>query len=398
MNITSFGLPFAYADPSVAGGATGADFAAWLTTALFFEGTQRGLFSLLFGAGIVLMTRSLEKSGRPHALDIFFRRNIWLIVFGVIHGFLLLWTGEILFYYGATALFVWGFRHAPPKTLLALAAGGLLFGAAWNGLDTYNALDKHRAFVTADSARVRGDSLSAEQKTAVEQWEGFVKELKPDSAKIATEIAVMRGSYWGIVKHQAPRLTHFQSWWLYRFFFDIWSMMLIGMALYKMRIITGEQSTRLYAGLALGGYTVGLVTNSLEAAMIVREGFSVLAFSRSNITYDLGRLAMTTGHVGVVMLFCRSGIFPWLQRGLSAVGRMAFTNYVMTSIICAFVFYGFGFALFGQLQRHELYYVVAGIWLFQVVLSPIWLRRYRFGPLEFVWRWLTYGERPVMRV
>ncbi len=76
---------------------------------------------------------------------------------------------------------------------------------------------------------------------------------------------------------------------------------------------------------------------------------------------------------------------------------MAFSNYILTSIICAFIFYGFGFALFGELQRHQLYYVVAAAWAFQLIASPIWLRHFRFGPLEWLWRWLTYGKKPPMR-
>jgi len=115
------------------------------------------------------------------------------------------------------------------------------------------------------------------------------------------------------------------------------------------------------------------------------------------VTYDLGRIPMTIGHLGMLMLFARGSWFGWLRTSLAAVGRMAFTNYIMTSIICAFVFYGFGFGLYGELQRHQLYYVVGGIWLLQLVLSPWWLARYRFGPLEWLWRGLTYGEKPAMR-
>ena len=93
------------------------------------------------------------------------------------------------------------------------------------------------------------------------------------------------------------------------------------------------------------------------------------------------------------MLFCKSDILGFLKNALAAVGRMALTNYIMHSVICAFVFTGIGFSLFGQLQRYELYYVVGGIWLFQLIASPIWLKYFRFGPLEWLWRSLTYRER-----
>lgn len=397
MNITLFGMPFAYSDPTNFGGAEGPNRWAWIITTMGFEGTQRGLFSLLFGAGVVLLTASLERSGRPHANDLYFRRNLWLVVFGLIHGFLLLWTGEILFFYGVTALFVYGFRNARPRTILAIAIGGLLFNAAWNGLDTYNGLKKHREYVVADSAKAAGDSLTVEQTAAIEAWEGMVKEFKPDSAKVQKALDTYRGGYWGILKYQAPQLTRFQSWGLYRWFFDVFSMMLLGMVLLKAGIIDAQRPARFYGMMVLVGYGVGLTVNYFEVSHILRENFSVQSWLRSGVTYDLGRLAMTLGHLGVLMLFCRSGGFGWLKSSLAAVGRMAFTNYIVTSILCAFVFYGFGLGLYGQLQRYQLYYVVAAICLVQLIVSPLWLKRYRFGPLEWLWRGLTYGAKPAMR-
>lgn len=398
MNIAMFGMPFAYNNPAAYGGSTGADLWSWIATVMFFEGTQRGLFSLLYGAGIAIMTASLDRSTRPHAQDLFFRRTLWLVVFGLIHGFVLRWTGEILFFYGATAVFVYGFRNAKPRTLIAIAVGGLLFNAGWNLLDTRSGLKAHDAYVAADSVKQRGDSLTKEQAGAIEKWEGMVKEHSPDSTKIAKELEVMRGGYWGIAKHQAPQLTRWQSWGMYRYFFDIFSMMLLGIAALRLGIITGARPAGTYALLVLIGYGVGLAVNYWEVRTILDGDFGLLAFQRAGVTYDVGRLFMTLGHLGVIMLFCKSGILPFLQRGLSALGRMAFTNYIMHSIICAFVFYGFGFGLYGTLSRHELYYVVGGIWLFQLIVSPLWLARYRFGPLEYLWRWLTYGERPAFRV
>jgi len=361
---------------------------------MFFEGTQRGLFSLLYGAGIAIMTTSLGL----HAQDVFFRRSLWLIVFGLIHGFVLLWIGDILFFYGATALFVYGFRNAAPRTLMTIAFGGLLFNAGWNLLDTRSSLKSHKAYVAADFAKQRGDTLTPRQTRAIEKWEGRVKEHTPDSTKIAEELEVMRGGYWGIAKHQAPQLTYLQPRGMYRYFFDGFSMMLLGIAAFRLGVITAARSAGTYALLVVIGYGVGLAVNYWEVSTILGEDFSLVAFQRARVTYDIGRLFMTLGHLGVIMLFCKSGVLPWLQRGLSALGRMALTNYVMHSVICAFLFYGFGLGLYGTLSRHELYYVVGAIWMFQLMVSPLWLARYRFGPLEYLWRWLSYGERPALRV
>lgn len=396
MNITGFGLPFAYADPTVAGGAQGADLWAWITTTMLFEGTQRGLFSLLFGAGVILLTRRIEARGGD-AADVFFRRNLWLVVFGVVHGFVLLWTGEILFYYGVTALFVFAFRKATPKTLLAIAVGGLLFNAAWNQLDAYNGMKKHAAWQEAQAAQAAGAELTRAQTGALQAWQDVLEDMKPGADKIREQVDGMRGSYVNVVAHQAPETTHHQSWWLYRYFFDLFSMMLIGMAVFKLGLLHLSRRRAVYVWMVAIGYGVGLPVNYFEVRHLLGANFDVLARMNVEVSYDLGRLAMTTGHLGLLMLFCNSGMLAWLQRRLAAVGQMALSNYVSHSIICALLFDGFGLGWYGQLQRHELYYIVLAIWCMQLVVSPIWLTHFRFGPVEWLWRTLTYGRWQPMR-
>lgn len=99
--------------------------------------------------------------------------------------------------------------------------------------------------------------------------------------------------------------------------------------------------------------------------------------------------------MGLLLLFARSGIFPLFQNALASVGRMAFTNYLTHSVVCAIFFVGFGY--FGQLQRYELYYVVLAICSVQLVLSPLWLKYYKMGPLEWLWRYLTYIQAPALK-
>lgn len=397
MNITMFGLPFSYSDPTVYGGAQGADLWSWIILNMGFEGTQRALFSLLFGAGVVLFIARLEEAGRKDALDIFFRRNLWLVAFGVVHAYVLLWVGEILFSYGVTALFVVAFRNVAPKRLMALAAAGFILTTAWSLLDTRHALELAAGNEAALAAEATGESLSEEQEAAKEAWEDFASKLKPGEKKIQEEIDAHKGGYFTVMTHQAPTVHYFESWMLYRYFFDIFSMMLFGMALFKMGVFTLERKMSTYALMMAGGYAVGLSVNFFETKWILDHNFSVIAMSQANITYDLGRLAMTIGHVGALLLFCKSGVIGVLRRALAAVGRMALTNYISHSVICGFVFFGFGFGLYGDLSRHQLYYVVLAIWAFQLVASPLWLARFRYGPLEWGWRALTYGRLPSLR-
>ena len=111
-------------------------------------------------------------------------------------------------------------------------------------------------------------------------------------------------------------------------------------------------------------------------------------------TYHFGRLGMAFGYMGLIVLLVRAARASWLTSRLAAVGRMALTNYLLHSLICAIVFTGAGFALVGELSRASMYIVVLGIWIFQLAISPWWLDRYRFGPVEWLWRTLTYGKLP----
>ena len=136
---------------------------------------------------------------------------------------------------------------------------------------------------------------------------------------------------------------------------------------------------------------IGLAVNMLETRWIIDHQFSALSFAEAHVSYDLGRLAMTIGHLGALLLFVRSGALGWLRRAFAAVGRMAVTNYLTHSVVCGILFIGLGW--YGQLERHQLYYVVFAIWAAQLVISPLWLRHFRFGPVEWLWRSLTYMKR-----
>jgi uncharacterized protein len=398
INILVLGLPLeAVSDPTVWGGAHGANLWAWILSQLLVEGTQRGLFTILFGTGIILFTERLDAAQRPGASDLFFRRYLWLIAFGLVHGFVLLWIGDVLFFYGVLALFVYGFRKAAPKTLLMIALAGFAVNAAWDFFDLHQAMKTHASWQAAVTAQESGAQLSREQTAAMDAWKQFVAERKPDAQALQKVIEPRRHSYVEQFLFQAPIRSGLQQLYVYRRFFDFFSMMLIGMALFKSRVVGRGTSRNVYWRMVLIGYGVGLTVKSLEVHHVMVNDFSVISQLQTRVTYDLGRFMVTMGHLGALMLLCSVPILTGLKRRLAAVGQMALTNYVSHATICAFVFGGIGFGLFGQLERYQLYYVVAAIWLFQLIISPIWLRHFRFGPLEWLWRTLTYGKRQPMR-
>jgi uncharacterized protein len=395
MNITGFGLPDAYANPMNAGGASGANLWAWIVTEIGFEGTQRALFSMLFGASAILLVSRLEAAGRTDAADIYFRRNLWLIAFGMVNAFVFLWYGDILYAYGIIALFIFPFRKMAAKWLLAIGAGTLLLNAAWNLHDTNALLGKHEAWAVASAAQARGAELSPDQQAAIGAWEEARTEFESTPEEIADAVHARVSGYGLAFERTALINSWFQSWGLYRFFFDIFGMMLIGMALFRMGVLTLERRTSLYVAMAVLGYGIGLAVNAVETRWIIDHRFSAVSFAQAHVSYDLGRLAMTIGHLGALLLFVRSGCLSWLRRAFAAVGRMAVTNYLTHSAVCGILFIGLGW--YNQLERYELYYVVAAIWAAQLVVSPLWLKHYRFGPAEWLWRSLTYMKRQPMR-
>lgn len=399
MNIVGFGLYKAYFDPTNNGGATGWNLTVWWMNTLFFEGTMRGMFSMLFGAGILLFTgRKSESIEGTVVTDLFFRRLLWMLLFGVIHCYLLLWDGEILYSYAIVGMFAFSFRHLKPKNLLIGATIILVIATAFGVKDYFKYKDAFEKVTVAETKKINRQTLSKEDSTSIEKWNGIVKEEKATPTQVKEEMTARSKGYWSIVMHKLPVNQYMETTFLYFLnFWDTLAMMLWGMAFFKMGILKAVKSNRFYWLMALMGYGIGITINYFEGSHIVSSNFSVLSIYKTFMTYNLGRIPTTCGHIALIMLFVKSGFLPFLQKSLAAVGQMAFTNYITHSIICNFIFLGYGFSMYGKLQRYELYYIVISIWVFQLIFSPIWLKYFRFGPLEWLWRSLTYWKMQPMK-
>ena len=395
MNIVGMALPDpAYWDPSGYGGDTGWNLKVFFATGLFFEGTMRGIFSMLFGAGVILFTARKEAEGAGLELaNAWYKRNIWLIVFGLFHAYILIWSGEILYAYGIVGMFIFPVRHVAPGKLIGFSIFIFLVIAFMNINDSRTVVQLHDRSVVAQEVADRGGELSADQEADIDAWEQKRSEYKPDEETKEWVIEKMRSGYFSAVKTMAPLSQFMQTTYFFRHgFLDVLSMMLLGMGLFKLRVFHGERSWLFYGIMVLFGYGVGIPVNWHETTAYIADNFSVISYYKNQQTYDLGRIFTTMGHVGLVMICSKSNILGFLKRSLAAVGRMALTNYIMHTVVATTIF-GI-FRQYAQWQRYELYYLVISIWILQLVTSPIWLRYFRFGPLEWFWRWLTYGKRP----
>jgi uncharacterized protein len=397
VNIVTFGLPMsATTNPAVFGEMSPPNVVAWFISYVLCDGKFRAIFAMLFGAGAVLLLDRADRRGAGiRAADVYYRRTLWLVFFGLLHAYLV-WWGDILFWFGVFGLALFPFRNWSPALLIA--AGVLLLHlsipmAVIEHVELKAMRDRSLA-LAAEAAQ--GRTLTEDEQTAWWAWELKKRELNPPGKDLAREIEAQRAGWWTNFVRRADMAARMQSVGVYRYgLTDVGALMLVGMGLLKLGVFSGERSARFYRRLVLAGYGIGLPLETYVGIEGMVAQFDVLEHGLLHqCTYPVGRLAVALGHVGVVMLVCRTGWLRWPTALLANVGRMALTNYLLQSILCTAYFDGWGLGRFAALQRYELLYVVLAVWVFQLVFSTIWLSLFRFGPVEWVWRALTYGQWP----
>jgi uncharacterized protein len=398
MNIVGFAFHVSvYADPTVAGGDTGINFWVYAINAVLVDGKMRGIFSLVFGAGVIVLTTRLAERAPADAADIHYRRMYWLMLFGVLHAYFL-WWGEILYPYALLGLFLYPMRRLSPRGLLITGTVvAVLITGASAGFAFHLASMRDEA-AKADAAASAGRTLTDEQRDAQKAWKDHLEMTKPDAAELARVNKAFGGTYVEALKERAKLVAqlHFTPYY-FPTLWDMLCMMLIGMAFMKMGVLSAARSYAFFARIAVIGYAVGVPAHVWMVRRNVETNFDVVAMAFTGIGYEPARIAVCLAHVAMVMMIVKAGALKWITSPLAAVGQMAFTNYLLQSVICSTIFYGYGFGLFGTLQRYQVYYVVLGCWILHLVGSPLWLRGFRFGPAEWCWRSLTYWQRQPMR-
>lgn len=378
INIFLFGLPAELdKSPVLFIGDGVANLTTYFIAFIAFEGSQRAIFSMLFGAGIVIFTSRMLNSERAQfAKRIYYRRTWWLIVFGLVDAYLLLWLGDILFLYGVVGLVLYFARDWTPRRLL-LIAGAILLVLCLVRLGI-SALYGFAKSIADDPVRAAMYGMD----------ESVLDSIRPPSAEVLNEsIATRGGGYLSAFGENAFYSLMSQTLnTILMLFWDALALMMIGMALFKMKVFSAFYSAKVYLLMTVLGLGVGYFVNWWEVHDTAQMDIYVRYFEW---TYDIGRIANALGYVGLVMLICNLQILPMLRSCLAAVGRMALSNYVMQTIICNTMFVVFG--LFGTFDLAQLYLVVLGIWATQLIYSPLWLNHFNYGPLEWLWRKLTYA-------
>jgi uncharacterized protein len=400
MNIPGFGLPYAaIGDFSVQPQGNINYFFWYVFGPGVFEGSMRGLFSMLFGAGMFIFISRLEKrTTGMMAAELFMRRQLWLLVFGLFHAYILFWFWDVLFHYAVCGIVLFAFRRLQPKYLFIAAAFCLLAMTANENKNLYRekaVIRKGELIAKIDTTTTR---LTDKQKEQLES----MTEIKESSTaegkkkKIDKQIAAVTGSFSELYKERSMAAERSETYGMY--YWAIWDVslfMLLGLAFFKLKILQGEAKTKVYAWMAILGLAIGLPLSYLFVTYDVNHNFNWYEIIKTKPFdfYEIQRFIHSIGIFGLIMLMYKSGWFKWLFTWVRPVGQMAFTNYLTQSIICGFFFLGIGLGYFGKLEYHQLFYVVAAVWIIQIIWSHIWLRYFRFGPLEWLWRSLTYWKK-----
>ena len=374
MNIQAFAMPQAsYFNPTAYGDLTGVNLYVWAAGRMLADQKFMTIFSMLFGTGTVLMAERAETRGDARRMH--YRRMGWLLVIGLLHAHLL-WSGDILFLYAVCGMLVYPLREQPPGRLLALGVALLAVASAYSigsGVSLPYWPEEARVAFTADV------------------WQ-------PTPAMINAELAAYRGGWIDQQPVRSEGAFAFET--LVLITWGVWragGLMLIGMALFKHGVFSARRSTRFYAALIAVAAAVGLPLQAYGILLDFARGWPVWSFFVGVQFNYWPSIAVSLGYVGAVMLACRTAALRPYTRPFAAVGQTALSNYLLQTVICTTIFYGHGLGWFGSVDRAGQAGVVAAVWVVQLLSSSLWLRRFRFGPAEWMWRSLTYGVRQPLR-
>lgn len=344
---------------------------SWFVPHVFFEFKFITLFSMLFGASLYLVGGERSEKEKGAVLR---RRLAWLAVFGAIHA-TLIWSGDILFIYALCGFFIMLARSWGPRRLLivglCLFALSALFMAGGGFAFQY---------------------MSANDLAAIEAsiW-------APPDAEMARVIAAFQGGVVSATRENTLEWLNFLQYTLVGIVPRTIAVMMIGLALFKWGFLSGTRPARFYwIFIAIGAAALALV--ALQAWRNWESGFDFMHMQSVGAAANIVLSPLITLLYASALILCvKAGALRWLTGALAPVGRMAFTNYIAQSLIMTTLFWGGrGFGLFGELDRVTLIAIVPAVWALQIIWSPLWLSRFQMGPLEWVWRRLSYGRAIAM--
>lgn len=377
MNMSSYAMPsMAYFNPTVHGGDEVWNRLVFSLNHIFADQKMMALFSMLFGASVVLVTNNMENKGQS-SFRFYYSRNAWLLAFGLVHS-ILIWDGDVLVIYALCSFVLYWLRRLLPMWQLGL------------GLCVFFIPSLFNVWINSILPYLQ----AADLQYLVAFWQ-------PSAAAISAEIALYQGNYvdqiiyrlsdgsTGMVYTDGQALV--EASLLIEFFCRALGMMLIGMALYTWGILTGQRTASFYTRMAWVGLGIGLPSALIGLYQYTAHDWDALySLFVGRIPNHIATPFLAIGYIALIMLWCHSDFLTSLRERLASVGRMALTNYIGQSLIATSLFYGFGLGLFGMVDRIQQMIVIGFIWAIQITFSFWWLRHFQYGPLEWIWRCLSH--------
>lgn len=376
------------------------DQAAWWVREVLANGTARCLLEMLFGAGMVILTdRAADKASGWVIMRRYYVRNLILFAFGLVHVFILLWPGDILHTYGIAALVAFLFRRLRPRWLIMIGLSLSVLMLTLGGYFGYYQTWQTRAQVAAiEAKKAAGAPISAaEKKTLVSDTKAKQERAKAKAkskADVAAEDAARGGSgtFMTWAKMQWHVFLELQSQFLeILFVWEASSVMLIGAALYKLGILQGRRSRRFYVWVTAICYLIGVTLRIAGGMAQIAPPGTGPHFA--SVAYEVARLAMTLGHVGLINLLVTTGTGAALLRPFVAAGRTALTIYIAQTMLCLWVLYPpFVLGLYGKMTWGPLMVTAFVINAALLIGANWWVKRYDIAPVEWAWRSLIEGR------
>jgi uncharacterized protein len=354
LNVIAFGLPLtATTNPSTYGIENILDWVVLVVSSVFFEYKMMGLFSMLFGVGIMIFLENAEKkTSKPKTLAIW--RNFLLLCFGLLHYSI--WIGDVLAPYAICAFLLIIFPDVK-KPILILSVIIFLIIAFIVITNYFSSLYD-----------TNGNLISQEE------WVLLASE--------GGELSY--GSIW-FPDSKAPG-NIIGMWWFIGAFFRAITLMLFGIFLYKLKIIQGNKGISFYKKISIYGFSIGLPLSIYSIYLLVSSGYDPSVLFISNIFNTLSVIPMVLGYIGVLTIL-NLKLRDSITERLRACGRLAFSNYIVQTIFGVFILGAFGLDTFSRAQLMIFVFIV---WLIQIAWSKPILDRFNYGPLEWLWRKLTY--------
>jgi uncharacterized protein len=388
MNIISFAMPeAAYFSPAAYGGTSAPDVISWAIMSVLVDSKMRGLFSVLFGASMLLVYERTE-AAQGDGKTVHIRRMVWLLLFGLVHYYLI-WFGDILTLYALCGLAGIALLYKSEAQLRRIAIWLLsisfvVFGAI---------------IIVMWVLKVAASQPGADPELIKSFSDAMIELGEPNSGMTAESIVLYQGSYFEIVRYQLTEGLLIPIFSFVTGALETLGLMALGMMFFRNGFLTSDWADARYLRTVRIAYLIGIPGQIALALWGWASGFDPLVAIGNMLVWALPfHIAVMIGHAALAVFLVKRFAQSAVLARISAVGQAAFTNYLGTSILMTTLFYGYGFGLFGQLSRWQVYLVVPVVWVIMLLWSKPWLDRYRYGPLEWLWRSLARGTlQPVRR-